>query len=98
MCANFFSYVCNSKIIKEMLAPTLNRIAVRVKCVSSTAVVVNAELLDRLRREQTKKTVGKRGTFLAWSNNERETSYSFHHASDNRSIIYFNNLRKPIEI
>ena len=52
----FFSYVCNSKIIKELFAHTLNRITVRVRRVSSTAAVVNAELIDWLRREQKKKT------------------------------------------
>ena len=54
---SFFSYVCNSKIIKELFASTLNRITASVRCVCSTAVVVNAKLLDWLRREQIKKTM-----------------------------------------
>ena len=42
----FFSYVCNSKIIKESFAPTLNEITARVRCVSPTTVLVKAKLLD----------------------------------------------------
>ena len=41
----FFSYVCNSKTIKELFASTLNGITVRVKCVSSTIAVLNARLV-----------------------------------------------------
>ena len=33
--ANFFSYVCNSKKIKELFASTLDRIPISVRCVSS---------------------------------------------------------------
>ena len=42
--ANFFPYVCNDKKIKELFTSTLDRITASVRCVSSTAVVVNAEL------------------------------------------------------
>ena len=41
--ANFFSYVCNSKKIKELFASTLNGIAASVRCVSSVIVVLNAK-------------------------------------------------------
>ena len=44
--ANFFSYVCNGKNIKELLASTLNRIAASVRCVRSMVVVLNAKLTD----------------------------------------------------
>ena len=33
--ANFFSYVCNGKKIKELFASTLDRIPISVRCVSS---------------------------------------------------------------
>ena len=51
--ANFFSYVCNSKKIKELFAPTLNGTTARVRCVSSMIVVVNAKWLSWLRRRRT---------------------------------------------
>ena len=41
--AIFFSYVCNSKKIKELFASTLDRIPVSVRCVSSMTVVLNAK-------------------------------------------------------
>ena len=53
--ANFFKYVCNSKKIKKLFVPTLNGMTARVRCVSSTTVVVNAKLLDWLWRKRTKK-------------------------------------------
>ena len=43
--ANFFSYVCNGKKIKELFASTLNGILPRVKCVSSMIVVLNAKFV-----------------------------------------------------
>ena len=42
--ANFISYVCNGKEIKELFASTLNRITASVRCVSSIIVVLNAKL------------------------------------------------------
>ena len=42
--ANFFSYVCNGKKIKELFASTLNEIAASVRCVSSIIVVLNTKL------------------------------------------------------
>ena len=44
--AIFFSYVSNSKKTKKLFVPTLNRIVARVRCVSSTTVVLNDKLLD----------------------------------------------------
>ena len=42
--ANFFSYVCNSKKIKELFASTLNGMTASVRCVSSIIVVLNVKL------------------------------------------------------
>ena len=56
---NSFSYVCNSKKIKELFAPTLNKITARDRCVSFTTVVANAQLFDWLRRMRTKKDDGE---------------------------------------
>ena len=41
--ANFFSYVCNGKKIKELFISTLNGIPASVRCVSSIIVVLNAK-------------------------------------------------------
>ena len=41
--ANFFSYVCNGKKIKELFASILNGIPASVRCVSSMIVVINAK-------------------------------------------------------
>ena len=41
--ANFFSYVCNGKKIKELFVSTVNGITVSVRCVSSMIVVLNAK-------------------------------------------------------
>ena len=41
--ANFFSYVCNGKKIKELFASTLDRIPITVRCVPSIIVVFNAK-------------------------------------------------------
>ena len=41
--ANFFSYICNGKKIKELFASTLDRIPISVNCVSSMIVVLNAK-------------------------------------------------------
>ena len=40
--ANFFSYVCNNKKIKELFASFLNGIPTSVICVSSIIFVFNA--------------------------------------------------------
>ena len=41
--ADFFSYVCNGKNIKELFASTLNAITASVGCVSSMIVVLNVK-------------------------------------------------------
>ena len=53
----FFSYVCNSKKIGELFTPTLNGMAVAVRCVSFTIVILNTRPKDYLRRMQTKETI-----------------------------------------
>ena len=40
--ANFFSYVCNDKKIKELFASILNGIPISVRFVPSMKVVLNA--------------------------------------------------------
>ena len=55
--ANFFSYVCNSKKIKELFASALNGIPASVKCVSSIIVVLNAKFARILAPHADKKTV-----------------------------------------
>ena len=54
--AIFFSYVCNSKKIKELFASTLDRIPVSVRCVSSMTVVLNAKFSLLLAAHANKKT------------------------------------------
>ena len=46
--ANFFSYVCNDKKVKELFTSTLNGIPISVRCVSSVIVVLNAEFAQLL--------------------------------------------------
>ena len=46
--ANFFSYVCNDKKVKELFTPTLNGIPISVRCVSSVIVVLNAKFAQLL--------------------------------------------------
>ena len=58
--ANFFSYVCNSKTIKELSASTLNGITARVRCVSSMIVVLNAKLTRLIAAHANKKDGEKR--------------------------------------
>ena len=55
--ANFFSYVCNGKKIKELFASTLDRIPISVRCVSSMIVVLNAKFALLLATHANKKTV-----------------------------------------
>ena len=58
--ANFFSYVCNGKKIKELFASTLNRIPASVSCVSAMIVVLNAKFYRLLVAHTNKKDGGKR--------------------------------------
>ena len=53
--ANFFSYVCNDKKIKELFATTLNGISVSVRCVSSMIIVLNAKFAKLLAAHVNKK-------------------------------------------
>ena len=53
--ANFFSYVCNGKKIKELFASTLDRIPISVRCVSSMILVLNAKFALLLTAHANKK-------------------------------------------
>ena len=53
--ANFFSYVCNGKKIKELFASTLDRIPASVRCVSSMTVVLNTKFALLLTAHANKK-------------------------------------------
>ena len=53
--ANFFSYVCNGKKIKELFASNLNGIPISVTCVSSMTVVLNAKFARLLAAHANKK-------------------------------------------
>ena len=55
--ANFFSYVCNGKKVKELFASTLNGVTASVRCVSSIIVVLNAKLTRLIAAPQTQRTV-----------------------------------------
>ena len=55
--ANFFSYVCNGKKIKELFASTLDRIPISVRCVSSMIVVFNAKFALLLAAHANKNTM-----------------------------------------
>ena len=55
--ANFFSYVCNDKKIKELFASTLNGIPISVRCVASIIVILTLNLTNCLRRTQPKKSL-----------------------------------------
>ena len=57
---NFFSYVCNSKKIKELFASTLNGIPASVSCVSFMTVVLNAKFALLLAAHANKKYSGDR--------------------------------------
>ena len=58
--ANFFSYVCSDKKIKELFASTLNGITASVRCVSSIIVVLNAKLTRLIAAHANKKDSEKR--------------------------------------
>ena len=55
--ANFFSYVCNGKKVKELFASTLNGKSASVRCVSSMKVVLNAKFARLLAAHANKKMV-----------------------------------------
>ena len=56
-----------AKKIKELFTPTLNGIAARVKCVSSTTVVAKSKLLKHTKTTGNKET---RSDFLPRLNNK----------------------------
>ena len=58
--ANFFSYVCSGKKVKELFASTLNGIPASVRCVSSMIVVLNAKFARLLAAHANKKDGEKR--------------------------------------
>ena len=58
--ANFLSYVCYSKKIKELFASALNGIPTSVKCVSSVIVVLNAKFARLLATHANRKDGEKR--------------------------------------
>ena len=60
--ANFFSYVCNDKKIKELFASFFNKIPISVICVSSMIIVFNAKVY-RLLVAHTNKKSDKRAVF-----------------------------------
>ena len=57
--ANFFSYVCNGKKIKELFASTLNRIPISVRCVSSIIVILSAKFTRLVAAHASKKDGAK---------------------------------------
>ena len=58
--ANFFSYVCDGKKIKELFASTLNGIPASVKCVSSMIIVLNDKFSQLFAAHSNKKDGEKR--------------------------------------
>ena len=60
--AILFSYVCNSKKIKELFASTLNGIPASVRCVSSMIVVFNAKFARLLAAHANREDGEKRRT------------------------------------
>ena len=93
--ANFFSYVCNGKKIKEWFASTLNRIAISARCVSSMIIVLSAKFALLLATHANKKYGEfRRSPTLApcfASLNTRTFNFyrSLHCARKNESVIYF---------
>ena len=85
-----------------MFTSTLNRLAASVRCVSSTAVV-NAKLPDQLRHGRTEEDAEKRKnpkevTSLQSGTQTLNSCRSLDYARGNGSIIYFNDLSKPISM
>ena len=64
--ANFFSYVCNGKKIKELFASTLDRINISVRCVSSMIVVLNAKFALLFAARANKSMAGKKRPFSGY--------------------------------
>ena len=89
--ANFFSYVCNGKKIKELFASTLDGIPISVRCLSSIIVVLNAKFaLLRKQKDGEKRRSPTTVPCFASRNTLRLNFYrSLHCARKNESIIYF---------
>ena len=88
--ANFFSYVCNGKKIKELFASTLNGIPISVRCVSPMIVVLNAKFAQSLAAHANKKDGEKRRSPTTSRNTLTFNFYrSLHCARKNESIICF---------
>ena len=86
--AIFFLHVFNSKKIKELFAPTLNRIIANFRCESFATVVLNAKFLDWLLLRRTLKKPEVSDVFLRGGTQTWNSCRS----------QYFNDLCKPIEI
>ena len=71
--ANFFSYVCNGKKIKELFTSTLNKITSTVRCASFIIVVLNAKLA-RLTAAQANKKSEESAVFLLVETHKHVTS------------------------
>ena len=93
--ANFFSYICNGKKIKELFASTLDRKPISVRCVSSMIVVLNAKFSLLFAAHANKKYGENRRSpttmpcFASWKTLTFNFSRSLHCAPKNESIIYF---------
>ena len=85
--ANFFSYVCNGKKIKELFASTLNRKPVSVRCVSSMMIVLSARFI--LLVAHANKKACERRVLLVKKTLTFNFYCSLHCARKNESIIYF---------
>ena len=102
--ANFFSYVCNGKKIKELFASTLNGIPISVACVSSIIVVLNAKFVRLLAAHANKKDDENRRSptqvsgFASWDTLTFNFYRSFDCARKNEYYILSNDLCKLIEI
>ena len=95
--ANFFSYVCNGKNIKELFASTVNGITASVRCVSSMMVVINGKFAS-LFAAHANKNVGenrKSPATVPWGL-LAEAVLTVH--ARNESIIYFPAIYALIEI
>ena len=93
--ANFFSYVCNGKKIKELFASTLNGITDSVRCVSSIIIVLSAKLTRLMaahinKEHSEKQKVQRKCRFLLVETHKHLTFIAvFTVHAKNESIIFF---------
>ena len=93
--ANFFSYICNGKKNKELLASTLDRIPISVRYVSSMIVVLNVKFALFLAAHANKKYGENRRSpttvlrVASWNTLTFNFYRSRHCARKYESIIYF---------